>query len=107
MIISLAIVLLIILVIVHGTKSWWDLQDERVYTVIYDGSIFSDEHFMEVVGWRTAKRFANNWVYEHPHGKASIMEGPLIKGTGCMVIARPRHSCGFEACGACGGRSRR
>jgi len=86
---------------------WWHEKTKKPYTVLYDGSIFSDEHFVEVAGWWAATRFANEWVYNHPHGQARIMEGRILKGTGCMVIERPRHGCPFEECGACGGRSRR
>ena len=90
---------------IRWIKDWWYRKTKKVYAVVFDGSPFSDEHFVEIEGWWAAVGFGKQWIHDHPHGSFRVIDGPLRKGTGCMYFTRPRIACSFIACGACSGIS--
>lgn len=100
--ITTLVVIGVVLLIGIAWSFWPDPRANKIYTVIYDGSIFTHEHLVEIKGWQAAKSFVWNWVYEHPHGMARIFDGSPFRGTGNVNMEKPQHWCGVEACKACG-----
>jgi hypothetical protein len=82
-------------------RDWWDDRTKGLYTVVFDASIFRDQHALEFSGRWEAYSFARKWISDHQHGEASIVCGklPPLARVLSIKLPRPKHSCEYS--GSC------
>lgn len=72
---------------IAAIKAWWRRQTKDPFTVVVDRSpfrtsAFPREELYHVTGLGNAKRLAERWVCDHPHGCARVVPGHVTHEDG-------------------------